>query len=95
MGERDEEAKLARRDAQPPAEARYIKEEPAAERALEILMRLVTEVAVMRERLDTVERLLAENALLSARAIEEFTPDRSACEARADWRREYLERLMR
>ena len=78
-----------------PREARYIKNEPAAERTLEILMRLVTEVAVLRERLDTIEQLMAGKGHVTARDIEDFDPDEAALEARKTWRREFLERLLR
>lgn len=78
-----------------PKEARYIKDEPAAERTLEILMRLVTEVAVLRERLDTIEQLMAEKGSVTAKDIEDFNPDKSAQGARQTWRREFLERLLR
>ncbi len=78
-----------------PREARYIKNEPAAERTLEILMRLVTEVAVLRERLDTIEQLMAEKGSVTAQDVEDFNPNESALEARQTWRREFLERLLR
>ena len=43
----------------------FFPDEPAADRLMTMLMALVTEVAVMRERLDTVESLAAAMAAIA------------------------------
>lgn len=75
--------------------ARFIKEEPAAERVLDIVMRLVSEVAVLRERLDTVEKLLAEKGTITSQDIEGYDPNEETSASRRAWQREYLKRLLR
>ena len=58
-------------------------------------MRLVTEMAVMRERLDTIEQLAAVKGFVTAEDIEDFEPSETVLAARQTWRREFLERLLR
>ena len=48
---------------------------PHEEKMLSMLMALVAEVSVVRERLDTVERLLEEKGTISRADIEGCTPD--------------------
>ena len=67
--------------------------EPVAERLTAIVTALVTELAVLRERLDTVERLLAGAGTVPPGAIEDYAPDAAAEAARAAWRQRYLERI--
>ncbi|MEL7188494.1 MAG: hypothetical protein AAGK17_02990 [Pseudomonadota bacterium] len=68
---------------------------PENERMLSILMSLVAEVSVVRERLDTVERLLDERGTISREDIESFEPDRDAAFERGLKTREYIARVMR
>jgi glucuronate isomerase len=53
------------------------------------------ELAVTRERLDTVERLLAERQLLDRQLIDAYRPDAAAAEERGRWQLEYIARLLR
>ncbi len=66
-----------------------------SERLLTIVMALAQETAVLRERLDTVERLLDQNGALTRADIETFTPDKAAAEARGAWTQEFLARILR
>ncbi|MEP2734798.1 MAG: hypothetical protein ABJP34_00750 [Erythrobacter sp.] len=68
---------------------------PENERMLSILMALVAEVSVVRERLDTVERLLDQKGSLSREDIEVYTPDRDEAYERGLKTREYIARVMR
>jgi len=68
---------------------------PENEQTLSILMALVAEVSVVRERLDTVERLLEESGSIDRVAIENFAPDREAAFERGLKTREYIARVMR
>jgi hypothetical protein len=70
-------------------------EDPEVDRTLSIVMALVSEVSVMRERIDTIERLLEEKGTISRADIEAFTPDRQAGEERGLLTREYIARIMR
>ena len=70
-------------------------DDPALDRMLSMLMALVGEVSVMRERLDTVERLLEQKGSLSRGDIESYAPDRDAAFERGCLTREYIARIMR
>lgn len=70
-------------------------DDPAVERVLNIATALAMELAVTRERLDTVERLLAEKQLIAPEEIERFNPTRQQAEQRARWTQEYLARIFR
>ena len=72
----------------------FYPDEPGAERTLGILMALVTEVAVLRERLDTIEQVAAAKGLLSSEDIENFEPSIEQREARETWRQAYLDRVL-
>jgi hypothetical protein len=70
-------------------------EDPAIDRTLSILMALVGEVSVLRERLDTVERLLDAKGSISRADIETYEPDRTAGHERGMLTREFIARVMR
>jgi hypothetical protein len=70
-------------------------DDPAIDRTLSILMALVGEVSVLRERLDTVERLLDAKGSISRADIEAYEPDRAAGHERGMLTREYIARVMR
>ncbi|MGH8326854.1 MAG: hypothetical protein ACRET2_08845 [Steroidobacteraceae bacterium] len=70
-------------------------EDSALDRMLSMLMALVGEVSVLRERLDTVERLLETRGSLSRVDIESYTPDQAAALERGNLTREYIARIMR
>ncbi|WP_373486449.1 hypothetical protein [Blastomonas sp.] len=65
------------------------------ERMLSILMAVIGEVSVLRERLDTVERLLEAKGTISRADIEGYAPDRDAGFERGAMIREYIARIMR
>ncbi len=69
--------------------------DPALDRMLSMLMALTGEVSVLRERLDTVERLLEEKGSLSRGDIESYAPDREAAGERGALAREFIARVMR
>jgi hypothetical protein len=65
------------------------------DRLLAIVWAMAGELAVTRERLDTVERLLAERQLLDRAQIDAYRPDAVAAEERGWWQIEYIARLLR
>lgn len=65
------------------------------ERVLSITMAIAGEVAVLRQRLDTVETLLAERGSISKADIDAFEPTPEQAEARGRWSQEYLTRILR
>lgn len=70
-------------------------ENPDTERLMNITLALVQEVSVMRERMDTIERLLADGKPVSAAAIDAFEPSKEEADARGLWTQEYIARIFR
>ncbi|WP_439532824.1 hypothetical protein [Polymorphobacter sp.] len=70
-------------------------EDPALDRMLSIVMAVAGEVAVVKERLDTVERLLDEKGSITRADIEAYAPDREAGHERGLMHREYAARILR
>lgn len=70
-------------------------DDSAIDRLVSILMAVAGEVSVLRERLDTVERLLETQGSLSRDDIENYVPDHQAAFERGSLTREYVARVMR
>ena len=70
-------------------------EDPATERLLSIVMALVGEVSVLRQRLDTVERLSEAKGGVAQAEIEAFVPDKDAAYERGALTKAYIARVMR
>jgi hypothetical protein len=81
--------------AKPRGARPWFHNDPAVERVLAITMALAGEVAVLRERLDTVERLLSTGTPFDRSAIETYTPDGPAEIERQRWHAEYVARILR
>ena len=69
--------------------------DPDVDRLLAIVWAMAGELAVTRERLDTVERLLESSHALSREAIETYRPDPAAARERGRMQLEYIARLLR
>lgn len=65
------------------------------ERVLAITMAAVQELAVARERIDTLERLLERKGLVAHVEIEQFQPTAEQAAERGLWVQEYLVRVLR
>ncbi len=70
-------------------------DDPAVERVMSIAMAIAGELAVARERLDTLERLLIARGVLLDTDIDSFVPDEAAQAARNEWGRAYIARVLR
>lgn len=68
-------------------------ETPGLDTAMSMVMVLANELAVVRDRLDSIERAAAKRGLDLAADIENQTLDQSALDAREAWRQNFLERL--
>ncbi len=74
----------------------YFFDDPAVERVLNITMSVAGELAVARERIDTLERLLEAKGLLTKQEIESYTPNTpEVAEERQLWHSEYISRVLR
>ena len=80
--------------AKPKGKRPFFLDDPDVERVMAITMAVAQELAVMRERLDTVERLLERHGI-SRDDIESFQPSDEALEERGRWTQEYLARILR
>lgn len=69
--------------------------DPAVDKLHAIVMTLVGELAVTRDRLDAVERLLERNGTLSREDVAGFIPDDDAETERRAERDAYIARVMR
>lgn len=70
-------------------------DDPAVERVMSIAMAVAGELAVTRERLDTLERLLVAKGVLGADDIERYVPGPEAQAARNAEGRAYVARVLR
>ncbi len=69
--------------------------DPLTERLFGITLALTAELAVTRERLDTLERVLLRRAVVDGAEIERFEPTAAEAAARGQWHEEYLARVFR
>ncbi|GGA46840.1 hypothetical protein [Okeania sp. KiyG1] len=65
------------------------------DKLLAIIMALAGEVSVLRERLDTIEKLLVAKGIISSEDIENYQPDAQVNEEREQWRTDYITRILR
>lgn len=82
-------------NAKAKGERPYFFDDPAVERVLSITMAVAAEVAVLRERLDTIERLMEAGQAVNKAAIDAFKPDDSAARERQEWHAAYIARILR
>jgi hypothetical protein len=86
---------LAHAGARPKGKRPWFLDNQDAERLMTIVMALAQETAVLRERLDTVERLLAKKGTITLDDIEQFTPSKAEADARGLMIQEFLARILR
>jgi hypothetical protein len=58
-------------------------------------MAVATELAVARERIDTLERILESKGIISRQEIAAFVPDDNQAQERQLWHAQYAARIMR
>lgn len=68
-------------------------EAPGMDQAMSMIMVLANELAVLHDRLDSAERVMAANGVDLTAGIEALTLDQPALEAREQWRQDFLDRL--
>jgi len=74
----------------------YFFDDPAVERVMNITMAIATELAVTKERMDTIERLLEEKGVLTTTEIDAYVPkDKKAETERQQSHSEYISRVLR
>ena len=68
---------------------------PDTERVLSIVLAVASEMSVLYERIDTLERVASEKGSFTLDDLESYTPPPEAEEARAAWREGFLDRMFR
>jgi hypothetical protein len=69
--------------------------DPAVDKLLSITLTLAGELAVTRDRLDAVERLLEQRRILTPQDVDAFEPGAAAAKQRDARRAAYLDRILR
>lgn len=86
---------LARAGAKAKGKRPYFLEHQDSERLLNVVMALAQETAVMRERMDTIERLLEKKKTITRKDIEAFAPTKAEAGERGLLMQEFLARILR
>lgn len=73
----------------------YFFDDPAVDKVVAMVMGLAGEVAVLRDRQDTLERLLEARGVLSRGDIESYAPPPVVMAERAAWREGFLGEVLR
>ena len=73
----------------------YFLNDKQTEQALSVTMALAMELSVTRERLATVECLLAEKGILTREEIDQYLPAKEEADKRSLATQEYLARILR
>ena len=73
----------------------FFLDSPDSDKLLAMIVALVGEVSVVKERLDTHERLAAQGKVATSEEIENYSPDEAVEDEREAWRAAMLERVFR
>lgn len=68
-------------------------DDPAIDQLYAVVLAAAAELSVAYERIDALERLLAAKGVLGPGEVDAFRPDEAAELARAERRREFIERV--
>lgn len=69
-------------------------QDPAIDKVLGIALSLASEVSVLRDRLETIERLIETRGLFPRSAIDDYEPSREETADRSTRRMAYLDRVL-
>lgn len=70
-------------------------EDPNTDRLVTMLMNMAMEISVLRDRLDTHERVAAAKGAYTPADIEAYEPTDEVRAAREAWRSKFLDRLIK
>jgi hypothetical protein len=73
----------------------YFFDDPNIDRVVSMVMGLAGEVAVLHDRLDTLERLVAQHGGPTRAALDTYRPDATVAASRAVWRESFLGEVLR
>ena len=69
--------------------------DPDIDQMMTFTLELMAEVATLRDRLDTVERLLDQQGTLARESVEAFRGSDEVEAARSSWRQGFIKRVLR
>lgn len=69
-------------------------DDPAIDRVLAITLSLAGEVSVLRDRIDTIERLSASGKPFGPADVDAFEPSNEIATDRERWRANYIEQVL-
>ena len=70
-------------------------DDPDTERVLSIALAIASEVSVLHDRIDTLERVAADQPTFSLADLDTYEPDEGVEGERAAWRKAFLGRMFR
>lgn len=70
-------------------------DDPAIDQIMTFFLEMMAETNALRERVDTIERLLDENGAVSRGAIEAYQPNNDVDAERSAWSQAYINRVLR
>ena len=73
----------------------YFFEDPSVDRVIAMVMGLAGEVAVLHDRLDTLERLVEKAGGVKRAEIDAYRPSAAVAAERAAWREGFLSEVLR
>ena len=68
-------------------------DDPAMDNVHGMIMALAAELAVLHDRVDSMEKVAARKGILLSEEIDSYVPDAQTLVAREDWRRALLRRM--
>lgn len=68
-------------------------DDPAVDKLHGMIMAMATEMSVLYQRIDTIERVAARKGVMLEEELQHFEADAEANAAREAWRQKFLERL--
>ena len=68
-------------------------DDPAVDQLHGMVMAMATEMAVLYERIDTMERIAADKGVMLREELARYRPDEPAQQERETWRQRFLGRL--
>ena len=70
-------------------------DDPNIDRLLTMMMNMAAEISVLRDRLDTHERVAEAKGAYTSADLEAFEPSDAIRAARDQWRNKFLDRLLK
>lgn len=68
-------------------------DDPAIDKLHGMIMAMATEMSVLYQRIDTIERVAAQKGVMLAEELQHFQTDAEAAAEREAWRQKFLARL--